>query len=182
MWVDVEKWKVNYIKTSTTIHILLEIGEGMMVKQLLITYYTGKGNTERMAKAIAKGAKQFGINVDVKRVGNCELDDLEKANGITIGSPTYFSNVAWQVKKLIDKSITLYRKDHKLRDKIGGCFTSSGTRRDGEDCIRMLELTFGLHHKMKILPGIIGLSGDSDEKVSKMCQQYGEELAKRILS
>ena len=135
-----------------------------------------------MDKAIAKGAKQFGINVDVKRVGNCELDDLEKANGITIGSPTYFSNVAWQVKKLIDESIAPYRKDRKLRDKVGGCFTSSGTRRDGEDCIRMLELAFGLHHKMKILPGIIRVSGDNDEKVSKMCQQYGEELAKQIVN
>ena len=152
-----------------------------MIKSLLILYYTETDNTKRMAEAIAKGAKQLGVNVDVKRVENCELDDLEKADGITIGSPTYFSNVAWQVKKLIDESITLYRKGHKLRDKVGGCFTSSGTRRDGEDCIRMLKLAFGLHHKLRILPGIIRVSGDSDEKVSKMCQQYGEELARRIL-
>ena len=95
-----------------------------------------------------------------------------------VGSPTYFSNVAWQVKKLIDESIALYRRDRKLRDKVGGCFTSSGTRRDGEDCLRMLELAFGLHHKLKMVPGIIRTSDDSMEDVSKMCREYGMKIAK----
>ncbi len=153
-----------------------------MVKQLLITYYTGTGNTERMAKEIAKGAQQVGINVVVKRVETCEVDDLKKADGVVIGSPTYFSNVAWQVKKFIDECAARFWQGRKLRGKIGGCFASSSTHRDGEDCIRMLEVTFGVHHKLKMLPGILKTSGDSDEKVSKMCQQYGEELAKQIVN
>lgn len=134
-----------------------------------------------MAEEIGKGAERLGINVEVMRIEDCSLKDLVKADGIVIGSPTYFSNVAWQVKKLIDESITLYRR-RQLRGKVGGCFTSSGTRRDGEDCIRMLELAFGFHHKLRMLPGIIRASGDSDEEVSKMCQEYGKEIAKRILS
>ncbi len=40
--------------------------------------------------------------MEVKRVEECRLNDLAEADGIVIGSPTYFSNVAWQVKKLID--------------------------------------------------------------------------------
>ena len=153
-----------------------------MAKRLLITYYSGTGNTRRMAEAIAKGAEGVGVTVDVKRVEECTLDDLAEADGIVVGSPTYFSNVAWQVKKLVDDSIALYRKDHQLRDKVGGCFTSSGTRRDGMDCVRMLELAFGLHHRMKMVPGIIRASGDREEEVTKTCQQYGAEIAKKILS
>jgi NAD(P)H dehydrogenase (quinone) len=154
----------------------------LVTKYLLITYYSGTGNTKRMAEAIAKGAEQLGINVKVKRVEDCKLNDLEKADGIVIGSPTYFSNVAWQVKQLIDESIALYRKSRRLKDKVGGCFTSSGTQRDGRDCIRMMELALGFHHRLKILPGIVRVSGDRDENVSEMCQQYGVEIAKRILS
>lgn len=135
-----------------------------------------------MAEEIGEGAEQLGIEVEVKRIEECGLDDLVEADGIVIGSPTYFSNVAWQVKKLIDESIALYRKGRQLTDKVGGCFTSSGTRRDGKDCIRMLELAFGLHHKMKMLPGIIRASGDRGEEVSKMCQQYGMKVARKILS
>jgi len=153
-----------------------------MAKRLLIIYYSEKGGTKRMAEEIEKGAEKLGVKADVKRVEECTLDDLAEADGIAIGSPTYFSNVAWQVKKLIDESIVLYRKDHQLRDKVGGCFTSSGTRKDGMDCVRMLELAFGLHHRMKMANGIVKASGDRDEEVAKTCQKYGTEIAKKILS
>jgi hypothetical protein len=58
----------------------------------------------------------------------------------------------------------------------------SGTLRDGKDCIRMLELAFCFHHRIKMVPGIIRASGDSDEQVSKMCQQYGAQIARKIIS
>jgi NAD(P)H dehydrogenase (quinone) len=151
-------------------------------KRLLIAYYTGGGNTERMAEEIGKGAEGKGINVEIEGIESCSLEDLADADGIVVGSPTYFSNVAWQVKKLIDESITLYRKDHELEDKVGGCFTSSGTRRDGKDCIKMLELAFGFHHRMKVVPGIIRVSGDGEAEVSEMCQKYGAKIARKILS
>lgn len=154
----------------------------MAEKRLLIAYYTGGGNTERMAEEIGKGAEGKGINVEIEGIESCSLEDLADADGIVVGSPTYFSNVAWQVKKLIDESITLYRKDHELEDKVGGCFTSSGTRRDGKDCIKMLELAFGFHHRMKVVPGIIRVSGDGEAEVSEMCQKYGAKIARKILS
>lgn len=154
----------------------------LTTKRLLVTYYTGTGHAERMAEEIGEGAEQLGVEVKVKRIEECGLADLVEADAVVIGSSTYFSNVAWQVKKLIDESIALYRKGRQLSDKVGGCFTSSGTQRDGEDCIRMLELAFGLHHKMKIIPGIIRVSGDGEDKVSKLCQQYGMKVARQILS
>lgn len=153
----------------------------LAAKRLLIVYYTAAGNTERMAEEVGKGAERLGVDVELKRVEECRLNDLAEADGIVIGSPTYFSNVAWQVKKLIDESITLYRRG-QLKDKVGGCFTSAGTRRDGKDCIRMLELAFGLHHRLKMIPGIIRASGDSEEEAYRMCQQYGADVAKRITS
>jgi NAD(P)H dehydrogenase (quinone) len=155
---------------------------GLATKRLLVVYYTGTGNTKRMAEEIGKGAERLEVNAQVKSVEECKLSDLVEADGIVMGSPTYFSNVAWQVKKLIDESITLYRKKHQLRGKVGGCFTSAGTRIDGKDCIRMLELTLGFHHNLRIVTGIIRASGDKEEEVSKMCQQYGMKIARQILS
>jgi NAD(P)H dehydrogenase (quinone) len=154
----------------------------LATKELLITYYSGTGETKRMAEEIAHGAEGLGVAVKMKEVENCILNDLAEADGIVVGSPTYFSNVAWQIKKLIDESIVLYRRGHHLRDKVGGCFTSSGTQRDGEDCIKMLELAFGLHHKLKMVPGIIRTSGESVEDVSKRCREYGMMITKEILS
>jgi len=151
-------------------------------RRLLIAYYTGGGNTGRMAEEIGKGAEGEGVDVEIKRIESCSLEDLANGDGIVVGSPTYFSNVAWQVKKLIDESIALYRRDHQLEGKVGGCFTSSGTRRDGKDCNKMLELAFGVHHRMKVVPGITRASGDSEAEVSDMCQRYGATIARKILS
>ena len=47
---------------------------------------------------------------------------------------------------------------------------------------RLLELAFGLHHKLKMVPGIIRASGESVEDVSEMCREYGMRIAKEILS
>lgn len=135
-----------------------------------------------MAELIGEGAGGAGVSVDVKSVEDCGPEDLVEYDGIVVGSPTYFSNVAWQVKRLIDESITLYRKGHQLDGKVGGCFTSSGTRGDAEDCIKMLELAFGRHHGMKMVPGIVKASWDKDEQVAKMCREYGEKIAEQIVS
>ena len=152
----------------------------LVSKHLLVAYYSESGNTKRMAEAISKGAEREGLTVEVRQIEECGMNDLAEADGIVIGSPTYFSNVAWQVKKLIDESIALYRKSHQLEGKVGGCFTSSGTHRDGKDCLRMLEIAFGLHHRMKIIPGIVGASDDPEEEVSKTCQEYGSRIAEEI--
>ena len=147
---------------------------------MLIVYYSGTGNTRKMAEEIGEGARSVGVNVEILRAEEYNTEDLASTDGVVIGSPTYFSNVAWQVKKLIDESISLYGS-RRLKGKVGGCFTSSGTRRDGEECIRMIELAFGYHHEMKMIPGIIRASGDDEEKVSRICREYGEKIAKHIL-
>ncbi len=154
----------------------------LIEKQLLIVYFSADGYTRRMAEEISKGAGQAGVEVGLKTVEECRLDDLVKADEIVVGSPTYFSNVAWQIKKLIDESIVLYRKNRALKGKVVGCFTSAGTRRDGKDCIRRLEVAFGFHHKMKLIPGITRASDDEEAEVTRMCRHYGEEVARQILS
>ena len=86
------------------------------------------------------------------------------------------------MKKLIDESIGLYKKK-QLAGKVGGCFTSAGNCSNGEDCIKMMELAFGLHHELKMVPGIIGTSGEREEEVSKKCQEYSARaIAKRPVS
>ena len=154
----------------------------MISKTLLVVYYSGTGRTKRMAEEIVRGAERLGVNVNVMKVEECGPDDLSRVDGLAVGSPTYFSNVAWQVKKLIDDSIVLYNKGHQLEEKVGGFFTSSGSQRDGKDCIKMLELAFRLHHRMKTIPGIVVTKGDREDRVSKICQEYGMRIAKQMLS
>jgi len=150
----------------------------MSSKKVLILYYSRSGNTKKMAKAIAEAMKSDVINVRVEDVGKFDVSSLPNYDGIVLGSPTYFSNVAWPVKKVIDESIVHYG-GRKLKGKVAGIFTSAGTSRDGKDCLKMLEVALGFHHEMKVIQGIVA-HGESDKEVEKKCQEYGKRLSKEI--
>jgi NAD(P)H dehydrogenase (quinone) len=151
----------------------------MFSKKVLILYYSGSGNTQRMAKAIAEAMKSSAVNVTMKDVGKFDVSLLPKYDSVVLGSPTYFSNVAWQVKKVIDESIVHYGGG-ELKGKVAGVFTSAGTSRDGKDCLKMLEVALGFHHRMKVVKGILRVDGETNKEVEKRCQEYGKRLAKEI--
>jgi NAD(P)H dehydrogenase (quinone) len=151
----------------------------MSSKKVLILYYSGSGNTQRMARAIGEAMKTSTMSVTVEEVEKFDISLLPKYDGIVLGSPTYFSNVAWQVKKVIDESIVHY-SGGRLKGKVAGIFTSAGTRRDGKDCLKMLEIALGLHHGMKVVEGILRMDGESEKEVEKRCEEYGRKLVKEI--
>jgi len=151
----------------------------MSSKKVLILYYSRSGNAKKMAEAIAEAMKSDAINVTVEDVGKFNVSSLPDYDGIVLGSPTYFSNVAWQVKKVIDESIVHYG-GRKLKGKVAGIFTSAGSGANGKDCLKMLEVALGFHHGMKVVEGILRVDSESDQEVEKRCQEYGKRLVKEI--
>jgi multimeric flavodoxin WrbA len=134
-----------------------------------------------MASHIARGAEKAGVNAILKKVEDCTLHDLAEADGVAVGSPTHYSNMAWQIKRLLDETIlTFYTNGRSLENKVCGCFTSTGAYCDGKECLRMLELAFGFALKMKIVPGIILESKDVDEGKLSVCYEYGQKIAREL--
>ncbi len=151
----------------------------MAPKNVLVLYYSGNGNTQRMAKAIAEGLSLSSVSVKVENVERFDTARLPDYDGIVVGSPTYFSNMAWQVKKMIDESIVHYRRG-KLKGKVAGVFTSAGTRQDGRKCLETLGVALGHHHEMRVVEGILRVDGEGTEEVEKRCKEYGKRLAKEL--
>ena len=134
-----------------------------------------------MASQIAKGAENEGINAVLRKVEECTLNDLAKADGLAVGSPTQYSNIAWQIKKFLDEIVlAFYSNGRSLRGKVCGCFTSTGAHADGKECLRMMELAFGFALKMKIVPGIILETKQVDEDSLSTCYEYGKTLAREL--
>ena len=67
----------------------------------------------------------------------------------------------------------------KIRILVAGIFTSAGTKRDGKDCLKMLEVALGFHHGMKVVEGILRVDGESDKEIKKRCLGIWEEACKR---
>ena len=155
--------------------------EKALTKRVLIVYHSEKRHTMFMAMNLEHSLETNGIEVDLRQVDKCDPAEMVDYDGVIVGSPTYFSNMSWQVKKFIDDSAAIRCDGFPLKGKVGGAFTSSWVRKDGEDCLRMIEVAMGLHHKMKIIPGIVLEDNDLEDDVAKACQEYGEKIAKEIL-
>ena len=145
---------------------------------ILVVYHSSQEHTRRMAEAIGRGARHDGATVTVKTAESCDVSDLAGADAIAIGSPSYFSNVAWQVKKLIDDSIRLYGS-RRLKDKAGLAFGTAGTERDARDCVAMIERAFGFHHGMSLAPSVVATDSESAEDVDERCEEAGAALAQK---
>ena len=61
--------------------------------KVLIVFWTGSGNTEKMAEAIAKGAKTAGSDVTCKSVSEASADEVSGYDYVAFGSPAMGSEV-----------------------------------------------------------------------------------------
>lgn len=61
--------------------------------KILIVYVTTTGNTEKMANAIADGAKGAGAEVTLKTVGDASVAELANYDVIALGSPAMGAEV-----------------------------------------------------------------------------------------
>jgi NAD(P)H dehydrogenase (quinone) len=148
--------------------------------KVLIVYDSKTGNTETMALAVAKGAEQISdIEVTVKKAEQTKLDDLLAADGIIMGSPTYYGQMSAKLKALIDESVKIHKK---LTGKVGAAFTSAGGTATGAETTLMSILQAMLVHGMII-------QGRADDKhygatavgnPKKRELAYCEELGKNV--
>jgi NAD(P)H dehydrogenase (quinone) len=99
--------------------------------KIVVIYDSRTGHTEKMALAVAKGVKQVkGVAAEVKSAAETSIKDLVEADGIILGSPTYYGLMSAPIKRLIDKSVKIHGK---LEGKVGAAFTSSGGTASGAE-------------------------------------------------
>ena len=149
--------------------------------KILITYYSRTGHTERMARLVAEGVA--GCEVEVKRVQDTKVEDLLAADGIIIGSPTYYGLPAWEVKRLLDESVSHHGE---LAGKVGAAFTSSANIGGGNETTILAILEAMLIHGMIVQGSAAGdhygpVSIESpDGRVERQCRALGARTASLV--
>lgn len=82
---------------------------------------------------------------------NTFIEKMIEAEGIIIGSPTYFANVSTEVKALIDRAGLVSRaNDHIFKRKVGAAVVAV-RRAGGTDVYSSINYFFGIGHM--IIPG-----------------------------
>lgn len=135
---------------------------------ILVLYYSRQGATAEMARLIARGVEQGGMEARLRTVPEvstvCEatadsipdqgapyasLEDLQHCSGLALGSPTRFGNMAAPMKYFLDTSSKLWMSG-ALIGKPAGVFTSTSSLHGGQETTLMSMMLPLLHHGMLI--------------------------------
>lgn len=115
---------------------------------IAVVFHSGYGHTQRQAQAVAEGADARLIAIDAD--GNLPeggWEQLDAADAIIFGSPTYMGSVSWQFKKFADASSKPWFAQ-KWKDKMAAGFTNSAGMNGDKFNVLTTLFTLAMQHGM----------------------------------
>lgn len=117
--------------------------------RVLVAYDSLTGNTEKMAQGVVAGVKQVpGVVVLLKPVDKVTKEDLNTADGIILGCPTYYGTLPGRMKVVIDDWSWKLKVD--FTDKVGGAFSTGGGQAGGKEFVLVSLVMFMLNNRMVV--------------------------------
>jgi NAD(P)H dehydrogenase (quinone) len=146
--------------------------EEVLMTEVLVVYYSRNGSTAELARQICRGIESVpGVAAKLRTVPAVSAesegpakpvpasgapyatyDDLRRAAGLVLGSPTRFGNMAAPLKHFLDGTASLWVSG-ELAGKPAGVFTSTQTIHGGQEATLLSMMIPLLHHGM-VLVGI----------------------------
>ena len=138
--------------------------------EILVVYHTRHGATAELARQICRGVESTpGAMATLRSIPEVSaenerpvvavpstgapfvsLDDLRRCDGLLLGSPTRFGNMAAPVKHFLDSTSALWAEG-ALIGKPAGAFTGSSSLHGGQESTLLTMLLPLLHHGMLIV-------------------------------
>ena len=142
---------------------------------ILVVYYSGTGNTKKMAELVVEGARTAGKH-DVRLVDVCGFDmaELVAADGFAFGSPDYFTYMAGEMKILFDRALAQVAK---LKGKPFVSFVSHG---GGGGAIESLDKVAQAVGLKRVCEGAKSVGAPVDASAREACLKLGEALAEAV--
>jgi flavodoxin I len=148
--------------------------QGDFVSRILVIYYSRSGNTEKMANAVANGARNAGTS-DVELTYHIEAEDLVSFDAILIGTPTYHHDMPMDMKMLFEE---VAAKNITLKGKVGGAFGSYGW--SGEAPKLLLEIMKNKFEVQVIEPPLLARYAPDESNLDK-CRDLGKRVSETLM-
>jgi NAD(P)H dehydrogenase (quinone) len=140
------------------------------MSKALILYYSSYGHVEKLADAVAAGARETGATVDVKRAPEtvpeavakaahfkldqaapiASIDELAHYDAIIVGGPTRFGRMSAQMASFLDQGGGLWARG-ALNGKVGSAFTSTASQHGGQEMNLFSTITNLFHFGMVVV-------------------------------
>ncbi len=131
--------------------------------KIVVLYYSRHGSTQKLARQIARGVASVenceALIRTVSEIGDSHaqrvdpiitLDELKSCDGLAMGSPVWFGNMAASLKHFWDTSTPLW-VGGDLIDKPACVFTSSSSMHGGQETTLQSMMLPLFHHGMVLL-------------------------------
>lgn len=138
--------------------------------EILVVFYSRKGSTAELARQVCRGIEAVaGARARLRTVPPVTTvidqpqpavpaegppyvthDDLRECDGLVLGSPTRFGNMAAPLKHFLDSTSALW-VGGTLANKPAGVFTSTQTMHGGQETTLVSMMLPLLHHGMYIV-------------------------------
>lgn len=138
--------------------------------KVLVLYYSSYGHIERMAEAVAEGARYAGATVDIRRVPETVPEDVARKSGykldqkapvatvaelenydaIIVGTGTRYGRMSSQMAAFLDQTGGLWARG-ALNGKVGAAFVSTATQHGGQETTLFSIITNLLHFGMTVV-------------------------------
>jgi len=140
------------------------------VAEILVVFYSRKGSTAELARQVCRGIESVpGAQARLRTVPQLTTvveqpqpavpeegppyvshDDLRQCDGLVLGSPTRFGNMAAPLKHFLDGTSSLW-VGGALANKPAAVFTSTQTMHGGQESTLLSMMLPLLHHGMVIV-------------------------------
>ncbi len=138
--------------------------------EILVLYYSRNGSTAELARQACRGIESVTgaaaklrtvppVSAESERPAKlvpmagapyATLEDLRHAQGLLLGSPTRFGNMAAPLKYFLDSTSALWVSG-ALAGKPAGVFTSTQTHHGGQEATLLSMMLPLLHHGMYLV-------------------------------
>lgn len=154
--------------------------------KLSVIYFSKSGKTKQMAEIVAEGARAVpGMEAGVFSLEDIDYDFLEQSRAVVFGTPTYYANISWQLKRWLDESWKC-----RLEGKIGSVFTTAEYIQGGADIALLSAISCLLTKGMLVYSGGTALgqpfthlgpvaTKESFENSKAMFQIFGQRIAQK---
>jgi flavorubredoxin len=144
------------------------------MSKILVLYYSRTGNTEKMANAVAEGARNAG-STEVEMEYNVDADDLNRFDAVIVGVSTYHHDMPMDVKRLFEEAA---EKGINLKGKTGAAFGSYGW--SGEAPKLVLEI-MNNKFEMVITESPLLARYTPDQNNLNACRELGKRVSETLI-
>lgn len=155
--------------------------------KISILYSSRTGKTEKVAKLIEEGVKRIqGIEVKAMNLNEIDKEFIDASKGIIFGTPTYYANMSWEMKKWIDESSSF-----NLEGKLGAAFSTANSIAGGSDIALLAILNHLMVKGMLVYSGGVAFGkpkthlgyvhiNEIIENEDENARIFGERIAKKV--